>query len=77
MAKIISFALLLWWLVTLLCGFIWIDAHRDFTFWPVVLMLFPIVNVAFLFILVKRFVPREFFSIRKLTEAFKKQDDKE
>lgn len=69
---VVILALILWYVSSILCVSIWI-MHIDYNvmFWPGLLMFTPIVNTVFLFILVKKFVPTDFFSINKLTDALK------
>ena len=70
--------LILWYVSAVVSGYMWLfEANQDdFSFWPAVLMLLPVVNTVFLIVLIVKFVPKDFFSMRKLTDVFKKKEER-
>jgi len=70
-------ALILWYASAIIGGYVWLfEANQEgFNFWPAVLMLLPVVNTVFLIVLIVKFVPKDFFSMRKLTDVFKKKEE--
>ena len=70
--------LLPWYISCVLCIDIWVSkVNYEVAFWPGVLIYTPVVNTVFLIFLVKKFLPRDFFDLHKLTDAFKKKNGDE
>ena len=70
-------AIVLWFASLVLDSYLWLFVvNRDMTFWPIVLTFTPVVDTIFLIVLCIKFLPKDFFGLDKLTDAFKKQDGK-